>query len=48
MTTLLALRFVDVGGIFVMALLWTVLGTLFFAIVRRTKGYREHGDPRGL
>ncbi len=48
MTTLLALRFVDVGGILVMAVLWTALAALFLAIVRRTKGYREHGDPRGL
>lgn len=48
MTTLLALRFVDVGGILVMALLWTVLGTLFFAIVRRSRRYRDDGDPRGL
>ncbi|MBX7078223.1 MAG: hypothetical protein K1X88_03480 [Nannocystaceae bacterium] len=48
MTTLLALRFVEIGGIFVMALLWTALGSLFFAIVRRSKHYREQGDPRGL
>ncbi|MBK6921193.1 MAG: hypothetical protein IPH07_27600 [Deltaproteobacteria bacterium] len=47
MTTLLALRFVDIGGIFVMAILWTVLGTLFLAIVRRSKQGRDH-DPRGL
>lgn len=45
MTTLLALRFVELGSVFSLALLWAVLGGLFVAIVRRA---RSGQPPRGL
>lgn len=48
MTTLLALRFVEFGGVLVLATLWIALGSLFFAIVRHAKRTMDHHDPRGL
>ncbi len=47
MTMLLALRLVELGSVFSLALLWTALGGLLFAIIRRsrTNGTRP---PRGL
>jgi hypothetical protein len=43
MTTLLALRFVEIGSVISLALLWTALATLFVAILRRSR--RQGGRP---
>ncbi len=48
MTVLLALRFVEFGGVLVLATLWIALGGLFFAIVRHAKRAMDRQDPRGL
>lgn len=45
MTTLLALRFVEIGSVLSLAVLWAALGGLFVAIVRRA---RNGQPPRGL
>jgi hypothetical protein len=46
--SLLGLRIVDLGSPISLLLLWIVLGTVFFALVRKLRSDDEVGTGRGL